>query len=287
MSTNLPGNGSDQPTPPPYGTPEYAEWWHHNFGGGQQQMPPAPPAEPVKPKKKRHPVLWSIAGVVVLIVVIAVATSGGGKSGKKLAAVDKPHSSQVPCVNSASMCPAGDPTDHDVQSSDVPSDVPSSDVPTEDPSTSDAPTFDPIGATLDYTESNGYDDSDDAEAHIVVTQVGTYTAAIRQDEFGSNEAPHEGTYRVFKVTMHVVKGTVDDVNSSSFRWEGVGGRVFDESEGNSYESGFDSDNELSSDGGAAGQTVSGEIIFDVPAGAGKLELTNFDSSVIGGWTVTH
>lgn len=116
--------------------------------------------------------------------------------------------------------------------------------------------------------------------------MGTYTGPITQDEFGSNEAPHYGTYRVFKITMRVTKGTMD-LSSSDFRWEGPGGRVFEESEGNSFSSGYDSDAELDVSGAAEGQLVEGEIIFDVPPGAGKLEVVNYDNSVLGGWTVAQ
>lgn len=283
------GEQSDLPV---YGTEAYARWYRKNFGEGANPGVPFPmPPAPQPPVKKSHRGRWILAGVAVLVVVAAIigGLSNSGGSGKHLAkagataAASKSTQSPVPCVNSASMCPASDPTDHSVPSEDA-----SSEAPSEAPSSPDAPAFDAIGSTLDYTESNGYDDSDDAEANITVSQIGTYTAAIRQDEFGSNEAPHEGTYRVFKVKLEVVSGTIDDIDSGSFRWESSTGRVFDESEGNSYESGFDSDEELDASGGAAvGQSVEGDLIFDVPAGAGKLELTNFDNTIIGGWTVTH
>lgn len=276
-------NGRDSGVPE-YGTDEYRRWYEQNFGPVRQPAPPAPPVPPA-PRRKRHRLRWILAGVGVLVVIVvigsALASSGGG-SGKHLTAAGHKapaaKASKIPCVNSPSLCPASDPTDHSVQS----------DAPTDPPSSADAPSFGAIGSTLTYTESNGYDSADDASAEITVTQVGTYSAPISQDEFGSNLRPHEGSYRVFKVTMAVSDGTIDDVDSASFRWESSTGRVFDEGEGNSYESGFNSDDELNPSGGAAaGQTFVGDVIFDVPPGAGKLELVNFDNAIIGGWTVAH
>jgi hypothetical protein len=263
------------PNIPPYGTPEYVQWYYKNVA-------PPPTAYQQPPKNKHHPVRWTLAGVAALLIVVGIVAGAAGSNGhgKHLTAATK-HSA-LP----ASVIPTTPDQTTDVQSEAPASDIPDSELPdTDAPTTPAGPTFNPVGSTMNYTESSDF--TDPAEAHIKVAAVGTYAAAIKQDEFGSNEAPHEGTYRVFKVTMHVIKGSIDDVSSNSFRWETAGGRVFDESEGNSYESGWDSDSELNTDGAAAGQTVEGEIIFDVPAGAGKLEITDYDNTVIGGWTASR
>lgn len=270
------------PNVPAYGTPEYAEWYRKNVNPQWDQQP----FQRQPPQKNRHPVRWTLAGVFVALVVGGIAagaatSSGKSTAGKHIVAAPTEHASTKSEPENSKSNPPADPTvpvttdDNAVGGGDEEVDP----TPTPTPS---GPQFFPIGHSVDFTETS-FDETD--EAHINVQLVGTYTAPITQDEFNSNEPPHYGTYRVFKVTMHVIKGSVDDVDTSSFRWESANHQVYDGSEGNSYESGFNSDDELSWNGAAQGQIVTGELIFDIPPGSGKLELVNYDSSIIGGWTV--
>ena len=174
------------PQVPPFGSHEYEQWYRANVD------PTWPsPQGPLPPKRKLHLLAWSL-GVIALLVIGGITAgavtsthTGAKASADKHPAATTPAAAKVPCVNSANLCPASDPTDHSVADDPATEDNSELDqLPTDDPTTDDTSTDTamgtPIGDTITVTETD-YDGTESI-ADVTVNSVNSYNVAGDSDD---------------------------------------------------------------------------------------------------------
>jgi hypothetical protein len=84
----------------------------------------------------------------------------------------------------------------------------------------------------------------------------------------------------FKVTT----GSMD-YNDFDYQWQNAAGQVFDASNGNATDSGYDSDKTLNSGTLRAGQEAVGYVWFDVAPGTGYINYVPGAQAALAGWKV--
>ena len=92
--------------------------------------------------------------------------------------------------------------------------------------------------------------------------------------------PANGVFEVAHITIAVTAGSYD-YNVLYFKWVSAAGNTYDFTQGKADEAQFDP--ALSSGTLSAGQRGGGNVVFDVPAGAGTVQLTDPLDAVIGEW----
>lgn len=255
---------SNNEQPPPYDSPEYAEWYRRNVN---PQWRPGPPAPAPTPPKNHHPFRWvfGAAGVVVAVIVaIAVATSGGSNpAGHARTAATHGHPDKV-------VAPT--PT-KDSQLDQPPSDPPASD----DNSGPDTAMGTPIGQTITVTATE-FDGSKDI-TDVTVNSVTSHSHA--GDDPDPMFDPKNGRFAVINVTVKCVRGDCA-YNPLYFGWQEADGTAYGETDGNGIYAGYEP--ELSSGDLSAGQIKRGNVGFDVPLTAGaEVTLESPDGTEVGSW----
>lgn len=218
------------------------------------QWPPQDPYYTPQPERRkswprRHPVLTVLAAIVafiILLVIVAVATGGGSKG---IAAKTTP-----------------------VVSSDTPAPIPS-----------DSSTPAPVTEQLSMGQSAGLSSGDTPAGDIILDglKVTTWPA---DPEFGSK--PKHGYFVNVGVTTTADPGYSDGLSiySGDFYVVSSYGQHFNEGEGNSYDALKDSSDELPYTNLAAGEAVSGRLVFDVPSRHGVIAYSpNSDGQPIAEW----
>jgi Domain of unknown function (DUF4352) len=226
--------------------------------GPDNPGPIAPPAEagwapePPKPPRQRRRWPWILAaigatllaGVVAAIVLLATLASG----------VDHAFNPNATHHSSAPAQPSSPAADEQP--------APSSDIV-------------PVGTPLTVTQ-----DGVDA-ATITVTRVSA-TQQPADPEFGSR--PQHGWFVTAHVKVHALSSYSEgfDYNPLDFYAKSHGGH-YNIGNGNAYDA-PGSDSELDSGTLSAGESVSGTLVFDLPADHGSIRYApNLDGTSIGGW----
>ncbi len=95
------------------------------------------------------------------------------------------------------------------------------------------------------------------------------------------EKPANGQYVVVDIEIKVTEKSFQ-VNPLYVKYQAADGKTFDIMAGNSATAGFEP--QLDATSVPSGQSVRGVVVFDAPAGKGKLvQLTDELGKIIGGW----
>ena len=230
---------------------------------------------PVEPRKEHHwyrPRNVMLGAGALVVALVAIGVAGGGSDTPKVQPVTAPSSQAAPPQTVTFTDPNG--VTCTVPTSPVTAYCPGGE-PSETPSGPDM-------LTMGGTETVGSNDTGATEGTITVGSL--VRATQPADSYGS--APKNGYFVIVTARAAADTGYTDgfDVSSSDF-YALSGGSHYDEANGNSYDALSDSSDELGYTTLAAGERVSGKMVFDVPSRHGKIVYApNYDGQPLAEWS---
>jgi hypothetical protein len=135
-----------------------------------------------------------------------------------------------------------------------------------------------LGQTASITQEG-------SEAATVTVSRVRLTGQPADPQFGS--APQHGDFAIVSVQVQTRASFTGgfNINPLDFYVLAAGGTHYDEGNGNAYNALATPDAELSASTLAAGENVAGKIVFDVPAGHGRIVYApNFDGQPVAEWS---
>jgi hypothetical protein len=96
----------------------------------------------------------------------------------------------------------------------------------------------------------------------------------------ASKSPQVGEYEVAHVALTVRDGNFP-YSSAQFTFVDKGGHRFPAADDSAFPP------SLGAGTAVAGQTITGNVVFDVPAGGGTVELDDVSGPRLSGWTTTH
>ncbi|WP_238146893.1 DUF4352 domain-containing protein [Ornithinimicrobium murale] len=273
--------------PPPPGQQPHLTWedpqpgrdqhpMHQGWGSGHPSAPPVPP-QPEAPKRswfRRHKILTALLAIVALIVVVNLA--GGGEEETPAASEEPAAAEEAPADGAAEEPAAPEPASGQAAAEDEAEPV-DEEAPAQEPAPEQV-SEDPVEEEAPAADSPGLGDAvRDGNFEFTVNEVQTGLTTIGE---GFTQESPQGQFVLVDVTVTNIgdKGTALFDNN----------QLLIDDQGRQHETSSSSiwlDEAISLDDINPGNSVSGVLLYDIPADAVPTSVELHDSMFSGGVTV--